>query len=104
MDFHVTTTSGNVGLADHELVSIGSVYPNPATGYTNVAFNTKKAANVTVTLTNLVGQEVAFVNAGKLAAGVNEVKLDLNNLKAGVYFVSVTVDGVSSTKKLTIAQ
>ena len=104
MDFHLTTTSGNVGLADHELVSIGSVYPNPATGYTNVAFNTKKAANVTVTLTNLVGQEVAFVNAGKLAAGVNEVKLDLNNLKAGVYFVSVTVDGVSSTKKLTIAQ
>jgi hypothetical protein len=104
IDFHLTTTSGNVGLADHELVSIGSVYPNPATGYTNVAFNTKKAANVTVTLTNLVGQEVAFVNAGKLAAGVNEVKLDLNNLKAGVYFVSVTVDGVSSTKKLTIAQ
>lgn len=104
MDFHLTTTSGNVGLADHELVSIGAVYPNPAKGYTSVAFNTKKAAEVTVSLTNLLGQQVATVNAGKLAAGVNEVKLDLNNLKAGVYFVNVTVDGVSATKKLTITE
>lgn len=104
MDFHLTTTSGNVGLAEHELVSIGSVYPNPATNYTYVTFNTKKAADVTVSLTNIVGQEVASLNAGKLASGVNEVKLNLNGLKAGIYFVNVTLDGVTSTKKLTIAE
>ncbi len=104
LDFHLTTTSGNVGLADHEMVSIGSVYPNPANDFTYVTFNTKKAANVTVSLTNIIGQEIATLNAGKLAAGINEVKFNLTGIKAGVYFVNVTLDGVTSTKKLTITE
>lgn len=104
MDFLISTTSGNVGLADHELVSIGNVYPNPANGSTTVTFNTQKTANVTVSLTNLLGQEVASVNAGKLAAGVNQVNLNLSNIKAGVYFVNVTADGARQTKKLTVTE
>ncbi|MFN7313177.1 MAG: T9SS type A sorting domain-containing protein [Bacteroidota bacterium] len=104
IDFHITSTSGNVGLADHELVSIGNLFPNPASSFTTVTFNSLKSGNVTVSLTNLVGQEVSALNVGKLGAGVNQVKLNLDNVKPGIYFVNVTVDGATTTKKLTITE
>lgn len=97
-------TSLNVGVAENDLVSISSVYPNPANGSTNVSFNLKQAGNVAVNITNLLGQTVATVNPGKLAAGSNNVSLNLSNIKAGVYFVNVSVDGVSTTKKLTVTE
>lgn len=97
-------TSLNVGVAENDLVAISSVYPNPASGSTNVSFNLKQAGNVAVNITNLLGQTVATVNPGKLAAGSNNVSLNLSNIKAGVYFVNVSVDGVSTTKKLTVTE
>ena len=100
--FHLSSL--NVGVAENDLVSISSVYPNPANGSTNVGFNLKQAGNVAVTITNLLGQTVATVNPGKLAAGSNNVILNLSNMKAGVYFVNVSVDGISTTKKLTVTE
>lgn len=100
--FHLTSL--NVGVAENDLVSISSVYPNPANGSTNVSFNLKQAGNVAVSITNLLGQTVATVNPGKMAAGSNNVSLNLSNIKAGVYFVNVSVDGVNTTKKLTVTE
>lgn len=97
-------TSLNVGLGQNDLVSISNVYPNPANGSTNVSFNLKQTGNVVVSITNMLGQTVATVNAGKLASGNNNVDLNLANIKAGVYFVNVAVDGISNTKKLTVTE
>jgi hypothetical protein len=100
--FHLTSL--NVGVTENDLVAISSIYPNPANGSTNVSFNLKQAGNVAVSITNLLGQTVATVNPGKMAAGSNNVSLNLSNIKAGVYFVNVSVDGLSTTKKLTITE
>jgi hypothetical protein len=100
--FHLTSL--NVGVTESDLVAISSIYPNPANGSTNVSFNLKHAGSVAVSITNLLGQTVATVNPGKMAAGSNNVSLNLSNIKAGVYFVNVSVDGLSTTKKLTITE
>ena len=100
--FHLTSL--NVGVTETDLVAISSIYPNPANGSTTVSFNLKQTGSVAVSITNLLGQTVATVNPGKMAAGSNNVSLNLSNIKAGVYFVNVSVDGLSTTKKLTITE
>jgi hypothetical protein len=94
----------SVGVKENDLVTISSLYPNPANGSTNVNFDLKKSGNVKISIVNIVGQEVRGVDAGFLAAGNNTLALDLNSLNAGVYFVNINVDGVTSTKKLTVSK
>lgn len=94
----------NASVKENDLVSISSIFPNPASNSTTVNFDLKKSGVVKMSIVNIVGQEVSRVDAGMLAAGNNSVSLDLNTLKAGVYFVNITIDGISTTKKLTVGQ
>lgn len=96
--------SQNVGNKENELVSIANIYPNPASGSTNIGLNLKKAGNVTITVTNLIGQTILTQQAGTMDAGQNKYELNLNGIKTGVYFVTVSVNGSSITQKLTITE
>ncbi len=100
----VNLDAKKVGGKESELVSITNLFPNPATDETNVNIDLKKSGNVTVSIVNLIGQEVNAVNAGTLNAGNNNIKLNLGSLKAGIYFINVGVDGSTTTKKLTVTR
>lgn len=94
----------NASVKENDLVAISSIFPNPASSSTTINFNLKKPGVVKISMVNIIGQEVSSINAGSLVAGNNTVSLDVNTLNAGVYFVNVTVDGVTTTKKLTVGQ
>jgi hypothetical protein len=102
---HITTTD-NVGLNDfkNELFAATQVYPNPAHSNEQAAigFNLKESANVIATITNMMGQQVKVAFAKQFEAGENAEMIDIAGLKAGVYFVTLNVNGVSVSKKLTI--
>lgn len=94
----------NASVKENDLVDISSIFPNPASSAATVNFNLKKSGIVKISMLNVIGQEVSSINAGNLVAGNNSVSLDVNTLNAGVYFVNITVDGVSTTKKLIVGQ
>ncbi|MEO6305390.1 MAG: T9SS type A sorting domain-containing protein, partial [Bacteroidia bacterium] len=75
-----------------------SLYPNPATNNLNIAFSNNKAENVSVKISNNLGQTVKTVELGNSTD--IESQIDLSTLSSGVYFVKTTVGKVSSTKKL----
>ncbi len=106
--FHITVDTANgkpgVGLTENAGVSILSVYPNPTSSSATVAFEVAKAGEVEVTLVNLLGQTVKAFDYGKVTNGKYELKMDLNNLKAGVYMVNVKVAGSETTQKLVITK
>jgi hypothetical protein len=83
-----------------------NVYPNPApvNSMAVAGFNLKQSGKVKISIINLVGQEVKTVAEGNYAAGETAVNVDLNGLNAGVYFVKMTMNGTSETRKLTIGQ
>lgn len=90
----------SVGVADAELISKVSAYPNPAGDVLNVPFTLATATNVSVTLTNVLGQVVATQEMGKVAAGT--AKFNTTTLPSGVYTYSVLANGQRSTGRVAI--
>jgi len=107
-DFHLTTTTDNVGINEikNNEFAMSDVYPNPAKSYEKsvVAFNLTNDAKVSVNIVNLLGQEVKTGFNKSFAAGAHAEFIELNGLKAGVYFVNMTVNGSSISKKLTVTE
>ncbi|MGB4123495.1 MAG: T9SS type A sorting domain-containing protein [Bacteroidales bacterium] len=82
--------------------SVSQNYPNPCKGYTFIDVITKTKAAVSVEISNLIGQTVwkmpvKFYNEGK-----HQLRLDIPELKKGVYLCNVQVDGKRISKKLII--
>ncbi|MFN9518831.1 MAG: T9SS type A sorting domain-containing protein [Bacteroidota bacterium] len=108
MDFHLTSTSGNVGIADikNDNFALSQVYPNPArsTDRPVIAFNLKQSATVHVSILNLVGQQVKPTFSKSYSDGAHAEFVDISGVKPGVYFVSMTVNGNTISKKLNITE
>jgi hypothetical protein len=106
--FHISVDTSNgkpgVGLTENAAVSILSVYPNPAKSNATVSLEIAKAGNVEISLVNLLGQTVKTFEYGKVTNGKYELKMDLNNVNAGVYMVNVKVAGSETTQKLIITE
>lgn len=102
--FHLTTFGPiGVGIEETENVNITSIFPNPAKNLAGVAFTVKAASKVKVAIFNMVGQEVKSTDFGSVASGSYELPLEISNLKAGIYLVSVTAGNTTHTQKLVVA-
>ncbi|MFA9212832.1 MAG: T9SS type A sorting domain-containing protein [Candidatus Methylacidiphilales bacterium] len=82
--------------------TLGYAYPNPASNDVTIAFDLKARKDVKISLVNLLGQEVISIANDNFSAGNNEVKFNVGNLSAGVYFYTMTVDGISQSQKIMI--
>jgi len=103
VDFLVSTTSDNISVKEvPNSFSLGNAFPNPSSQDVTIAFDLKTNNNVNIKLVNLVGQEVMNIANDKFSAGANEVKFNVSNLAGGVYFYTMTVDGVSQSQKIMI--
>lgn len=77
-------------------------YPNPFNPSTTIKFTLPEVSNVVVKVHNIIGQEIATLVNGKMEAGVKEVRFDASNLSSGVYFYSVSANGKTFTKSMTL--
>jgi hypothetical protein len=106
--FHITVDTSNgkpgVGLNDMETVKINSVFPNPATAKVNVNMNLVNAADVTVSLTNLMGQEVSTLTFPNTPAGAFELPMNTSNVNAGVYMINIKAGNYTASQKLVITK
>ena len=91
-DFKVTATS--LSTNDFFAQNI-AMYPNPANGIVTLASKNATAIN-SVQVTDLNGRIVKSFEAN----GVSETKINVSDLTAGMYFVSVKTDAGSGSMKL----
>jgi hypothetical protein len=91
-----------VGLSENsnEVAEL-NLFPNPATNNFNLVFVNENAQQVTVEITNALGQLVRKENLANTKGLVNQ-SVNIAGIEAGVYFVKVNVGAKSSVKKLTI--
>jgi hypothetical protein len=105
-DFYLAYDNASVGVQElTNAVSLGTIFPNPASssGHSTLLLKVKHTSTVSVALYTMVGQRVKMLyDNSSLAAGEHSLELNTSELEAGIYFVTLTTDGVSSSKKLII--
>lgn len=95
----IGTTSANI--SEYNTINAFSVYPNPATDVANVEIVSPVMTTATINVTNIMGQLI-FTQAVDVTAGSNTVTLGLENVQAGVYFVSVEAQNFNQSQKLIV--
>ncbi|MEM6262448.1 MAG: PKD domain-containing protein [Bacteroidota bacterium] len=86
-----------------DLINAGSlnIFPNPTKGDFQVALSLRKAASLDIEVVSIQGQQVFRKDMGIVSGEVNE-RINLNQVSSGLYFVHLTVDGKTVTKKLRV--
>ncbi len=103
-DFHLLSANAGVNEITNTALVSCNLFPNPviAGGKTSVEFNLKTQSEVKVEVYNLMGQRVKNISNKNYQVGENNIDIDLTGIKAGIYFVNLSVNGFTQTKKLSI--
>ncbi len=70
-----------------------SISPNPFNAATTLSVTLPKASELTLTVVNTLGQQVAELAHGSYSAGQHSFTLDGSSLASGIYFVHAAVTG-----------
>lgn len=95
--------SAPVGIEENVFDNSVSVYPNPANDVLNVRLDLASAGQVFFELSNSIGQRV-MVSGKSLGAGSQVVDLDLSELPAGMYHLTMTSAGQRVTRTVSVAR
>lgn len=77
-----------------------NVYPNPFSSNTEVAFELKNDANVSINITDITGRTVSTVDSQMYTSGAHTVSVNGTNLNAGVYNCTITIGNNVITKRI----
>ncbi|MBN1301900.1 MAG: DUF11 domain-containing protein [Melioribacteraceae bacterium] len=77
-------------------------YPNPFNPSTTIKVAVAKTGKYSVSVFNVLGEEVASVFDGQLDAGYYDFSFNARNLSSGVYLYSLKGDNVNITRKMIL--
>jgi len=93
------------GIAQHsKTISQVSVYPNPASGLSNMSYNLNTTQLIRVELADITGKPVKQLLNEQEAPGEHSHILNLHNVAAGVYFIKTSANGQQVSQKLITVQ
>jgi hypothetical protein len=99
---NITGLSTTTGISTNEMANSIKVYPNPLMDNADVEFNLTTTANVTISLYNMLGEAVFSNELGEINSGRHIIKLDAQNLNAGIYFITLNAGNNKITRKVVI--
>ena len=80
-----------------------SIFPNPSRDYVNLSIDSKNSKEVNIEIYNNTGK-VVYNKSRNLTAGSNNIKMELNDLISGLYYVNVIIENENNLQPLTIVK
>lgn len=100
-NYLAVANEGEVDVANK--FSLEQNYPNPFNPSTNISFSLPNAANVNLTVYNLLGQKVAtLINGKTMTSGSHSVSFNASSLSSGVYLYRLEAGSFVSNKRMTL--
>jgi len=97
----ITDVTDSRDFIPHEFV-LAQNYPNPFNPSTAIRYELPERALVTLTVYNVLGQEVASLVNEERESGTHRVQFDGTGLASGVYLYRLRAGGYFETKKLVL--
>jgi len=90
-----------VGINEVNKASLNyNVYPNPVNDQLNVEFNLLENTHVLGEIFDVTGRKLTTLFENEFSLGTHRVDYNTSDLNAGVYFIKITLEGESFTKKV----
>lgn len=98
------TVGSGVGINDLAIFNNVEAYPNPATSQLSVVLNLKEdAKNVTLDITNILGQVVKKVDLGSVRANQSTGQvINISDLSSGLYIYTINANNQKISNKLMV--
>jgi len=96
------TAIGDDGDQIPEKIALHQNYPNPFNPSTTISFSLPISSDVSLTILNLLGEEVATVASGHHSAGTHNVQWDATGHPSGVYFYKMQAGSYVETRRLIL--
>ncbi len=93
------TTNASVGIQNYDEDAILNLFPNPAVDFFEIAYQTEVPSYVNLKMMDVTGREL-LVQRFKSFRGLNKFKVDIQELPAGIYYVTLNIDGSVFSKKI----
>jgi hypothetical protein len=91
--------SVKVSSIPNSLISNLEVQPNPASDFLQLFYNLTAAGNITISVTDLSGRLVKSVNRQNFSEGFHSHIVDVQDLDAGIYFITLNIGETKSQVK-----
>jgi hypothetical protein len=88
--------------AANSMISVSQNYPNPATSTTRINVELVSGSNVSLEVSNIVGQVVYAEDRGTVNGVQSSFVINVTDFTPGVYFYTIKVNEESVTKKMLV--
>lgn len=96
----VTSLGDDISIPEE--FSLGQNFPNPFNPSTSIQYDVKEAAQVTLKVYDMIGNEVASLVNEVKPAGSYTISFDASKLSSGVYLYKMTAGSFVQTRKLVL--
>ena len=96
----IDATATNV-LNNSQVISNLNIFPNPVQTNTNLSFYLPTSSNVQIALNDVNGKQI-FSNTQFFNSGNQNFNLDFKELKAGIYFITITTRNIAKTIRIAV--
>lgn len=102
-EYAAGTYCGPAGLDDLGDAHPLTIYPDPATDHVVLYFALNNGAELSLSISDILGRSIARRSLGRLPAGDHSIRYELNDLGPGIYFFTVLgPNGISVRKKVMV--
>jgi len=78
------------------------IYPNPFNPKTTIEYSLRKSSETSIDIYNILGEEIARLVNGYVAAGSHRINWSAENISSGVYFCRIISGNFLETKKIVL--
>lgn len=102
VNLDMLTNTGNSSTVTPDKFSISNAYPNPFNPSTNFQVSIPFRSKVELRVYNALGKEVAMIANNEFNAGSYTFQWNAEGFNSGIYFLKLTTENFTETKKLML--